>query len=480
MKQVAIIGMGVGGVAVLMALAKKYNFQKPADIQIDCYDQAETFGRGIPFSERSPEALINSKVKKISYDYENLEDFHQWLKENHPAKSMADYVPRFVYGDYTYERTMDLIEKLKARPIYRKINQLNYQEQSKQWSVDGNLYDEVHLCIGNQSYQDPYKLIGESHYIHRPYPLEKVDRALKNANSVAIIGTSLTAIDCIKQVLNFSQVDTVYVFSRSNKFPAVRGDDSQPLEYTYLTFELVYQAKANNYGKFTFASLLDLFEKEVKEQKINYRHFQENLLVPGKDGIQHGLNHPRIFGVMPMLMNRVTEIMTVGWEAMPESDRREFNQYFKQLIELTRNPMPDKSARELLDFIDQGRLVILDEVDGIQPSESQFKILNKEKEVIKVVDWVINATGLDMSFESGKDLSHRLINDRYAQVDSAGGLSIVRPATLISPRYGTWENLFAHGLIVQGPIHQNNATIKIQQHADMLIRHTEEIRALDV
>ena len=480
MRRVAIIGMGVGGSAVLMAYAKKYNKQKPNDIQIDCYDESDTFGRGVPFSEQSPEALINSRTIKISYDYENLEDFHDWLEEKHPGVSVPDYVPRSVYGDYNYERTMDLIARLSANTIYKKISSLNYLAETKQWEVDDLLYDEVHLCIGNQSYNDPYKLTGLKHYIHQPYPLDKVCQPLGKTDSVVIVGTSLTAIDCAKHIMNFSLVDKVYMFSRSNKFPAVRGDDHQPLKFNYLTFESVYQAKQENNGKFTYAIFEKLFNKEIKHLQINYSQFKNDYLTPAREGIQSGLDHPDIFGQMPMLMNRVTEIMTVGWEAMPESDREEFNKHFKQVIELTRNPMPDDSARELLSFIEAGKLVILDDVDSIEVQAGKFNLLDEGKELIQEVDWVMNATGLDMAFKEAKGLTEQLLNDRYSQVDSAGGLSIVRPASVISPRYGAWENLHAHGLIVQGPIYQNNATIKIQQHADMLIRHIPEIRALDV
>lgn len=492
MRRVAIIGMGVAGAAVLLAYGKKYSMQEPKDLRIDCFDEPETFGRGVPFSEQSPEALINSRSFKISFDYENLTEFHEWLQKNHSDDAPADYVPRSLYGDYSYERTMDLIEKLGANPIYSKVSAVDHIEETGQWMVkytDSNessetIYDEVHICVGVEGYIDPYDLKGEANYLHYPYPLDKVCQPIDKADSVVIIGTGLTAIDCAKHLLNQNGIRDVSMFSRSNFFPTVRGDDLVELDFQHLTYEVVNEAKVSNNGKFTFDAFDSLFNKEVNHLDIDYPYFKEKQMAPGEQGMRNGLKNRDQFGMMASLMNRVSEIMTIGWEAMPLDDRKQFDEVYQKVVELTRNPMPDTSAEELISFIDEGKLHILDNAKKIEVApQGGFILSNEDKEKVKKADWVLNATGLDMNFQDLNEfpLHQQLLNDRYTQVDQAGGYSIVRKAaSLISPRYGQWNNLYAHGLIVNGPIYQNNASIKIQQHADMLIRRTPELVAFDI
>lgn len=83
MEKVAIIGMGIAGMRVAYAYEKEIN---PNNIKIDCYDSKKSFGKGYPFREDCDEILINVKRDKISYDYENMDDFHNWIEKNKITK----------------------------------------------------------------------------------------------------------------------------------------------------------------------------------------------------------------------------------------------------------------------------------------------------------------------------------------------------------------------------------------------------------
>ncbi len=57
-KKIAIIGMGVSGLAVLLAISQQTK-EYLQSIEISCFDDSEHFGRGIPFQEDDDSALIN-------------------------------------------------------------------------------------------------------------------------------------------------------------------------------------------------------------------------------------------------------------------------------------------------------------------------------------------------------------------------------------------------------------------------------------
>lgn len=83
----------------------------PDKVEIDCYDSNESFGRGYPFREDSDELLLNLRINNISFDYENLDDFKNWLiSKGYPLK---EYVPRYLFGLYTHHR---LKETMKINP----------------------------------------------------------------------------------------------------------------------------------------------------------------------------------------------------------------------------------------------------------------------------------------------------------------------------------------------------------------------------
>lgn len=86
---------------------------------------------------------------------------------------------------------------------------------------------------------------------------------------------------------------------------------------------------------------------------------------------------------------------------------------------------------------------------------------------------MVNATVYHLiKANQGKTTSllKQLLDQNLAQIDDQGGLSVItETAQIISPRYGTMPNLFAHGELINGVIYQNNSTIKIQQMAERAI-----------
>ncbi|XZR26518.1 FAD/NAD(P)-binding protein, partial [Streptococcus canis] len=55
-------------------------------------------------------------------------------------------------------------------------------------------------------------------------------------------------------------------------------------------------------------------------------------------------------------------------------------------------------------------------------------------------------------------------HQRLCQIDDQDGLTILPQSTqILSPKYGVMPNLYAHGVLVNGAIYQNNSTIKIQK-----------------
>lgn len=485
MEKVAIIGMGVSGSAVLLAYKKVMAENQNYKVTIDCFDDNKSFGRGVPFRESSKHALINSPNDAISYDFQDMSDFVQWLEEH--QIEVPEYSSRSLYGDYLHDRSSDLLKEVNATSFYTKVKTLTWLPQSKKWQITPQdntkvapqplLYDRVHLCCGELPTIDRYDLIDKAHYIHSAYPLDSFPKSLNQEAVVGIIGSGLSAIDVIKYLYKERQVKKMVVFSLDGQFPTVRGEDEVELKYDFLDPDTVKDAIEEGEGLLSFGQVDQWINSDLTLNELDFSTFNKQYYLPGIEGLQITLEAKEVVGKMQSFMSHVAVVMTEIWEVLPESDRKDFSKKYNQFINHLRNPMPPVSAEDLLAAAEEDKLIVIIGVKEVEATESgqQFVIHPEdEQKEDQMVDWMINATGGQLNEKSDLDqlpLLKQLIDQRIVQIDSADSLSLNRQTIqVISPRYGEWENLHAHGVLVNGVIYQNNSTIKIQQHAESLVR----------
>ncbi|MGT2911505.1 FAD/NAD(P)-binding protein [Streptococcus cameli] len=478
-KTIGIIGMGVSGFAVLLAFS-----QLPKDEQetltIVCFDDSDHFGRGIPFQEDVEMALINSPIDDISFDYRNMNDFTDWMRENgydtgHP------YVSRSLYGQYMKDRGESLMAQIQARLVRKRVEQIHYLSESQQWQVEVEgervpwVFDEIHLACGELPTIDPYKLEGNPCYIANPYPIYSLEEIIKKNRTVAVVGMGLAAVDVLKWLLHQTKIKVV-VFSRSNYFPTVRIMGGQQPSWTVMIdakFEELRQKK-----DFSFTQFETLFQSELAALGFeNWNQACSTYLKPGIEGLRLADSYPKQLYLLQHLASRVADWFTDLWPLLSDSDREAYKRVYQKHIVNLRNPMPEDSARDLIAAEEDGRLTILKEVVDIESLEQGFAIGIKNQQETRVVDFVVNATGYHLkpdNQENATPLLKQMLDDGFIQIDAQGGISVlVDSAKVISPRFGTVSNLYAHGELINGLIYQNNSTIKIQKMADRAVQASQ-------
>lgn len=480
-EKIAIIGMGISGAAVLLAYQKELTNYPDKQVEIACYDSAESFGQGVPFREETPHALNNARSYQISYDYEHEDDFALWLEKR--GIPVPEYASRSLFGDYMIERSQELMETLNASAYHTRVKDLEWLPSMRKWRLaleDSHkgpqgavLYDRVHLCCGELPSGDFYELKGEAHYVHEPYPLHQLPAAIKETDKIAIIGMGLATVDLVRYLRRELKPAQLWVFSNENHFPAVRAHDDRKVDWHYLSFAKVDSLIEKQAGNFTVANFATLLEQELARFDLSIDLVKVKYFLPSMGGLKATMESPDEVGLIQHILFQASEIMTVGWEAMNEVERAEYMADYDKLVTTFRNPMPIESATELIEGERAGWLRVLEEVTKIEVSldGDQFKLITATG--TESVEWVINATGLDLSMKYlAKDsLLNALLIRRYAVIDTAGGFSInVASGNVISPRYGEWSTLHAHGVLISGAIYQNNSTFKIQRFAHRLIK----------
>lgn len=479
-KKIAIIGMGVSGLALLLALSRLPQTEL-ADMEIICFDDKKYFGRGIPFQKDDRSALINSPIDDISFDYRHMDDFVKWLTENR-LDTNHDYVSRSLYGQYMMQRAHDVMDKLPLTPIYQKVDQVIYIPHSHEWQpiVKGQpfptLFTELHLACGQLPVLDPYKLQGQPNYIDDPYPLNSLKGKFQNLPlgviakpTISVIGTGLAAVDVIKWLVQKSSA-TVVAFSRSNYFPTVRIIDGPPISWRYFTNQHMNDILKQKKPSFDLPHFEELFLAELEALGFSdWDKTQRQFLATGIKGLQLSLDHPAQLYALQQLASRVTDCFTDLWPLMTLADRKAFQKRYGKAIINLRNPMPEESAQILLEAAKAKRLTLAKNIKEIVSLDDSLLLKSDETDDVGV-DAIVNATGYhltDSNLRLASPLLQSLVDKKLCQIDPFGGLSIVpETSQVLSPQYGPLPTLFAHGALINGPIFQNNSTIKIQKMAE--------------
>ena len=477
MQHIAIIGMGVAGVGVLNAYRAHLSSQQLEDVTFHCFDTKESFGRGLPFRDPAKEALLNSKTDTLSVHTQDLNNdrygFRHWLEDR--QDEIPTYETRYAFGSYMKDYLKAVTQKLPVTCYYHKVQRIQFTQNKWQLILEEPsqplpLFDRVHVCTGEMPNPDFYQLEGHAQFVKTVYPLTELPQAIQPSDRALVIGLGLTGIDVVKYLMNTRQLDKVYLFSRSNQFPLIRGDESEKLSFKYLT-----ENNAKRQANPTFEWEEELLHKEIAYHGLSYNDFLKECYQPGLEGLKASMEHSKAVGIMTQIFSElVRTLLATAWPIMSERDRKQFKDKYDQVIGHVRNPMPKISAKDLLTYVDEGRLELLTEVKTVgKKNKEQLEVVFEDSKTLSI-DWVFNATGMSLTHETALEkgfLASQLLNDHLATLDYQGGLSFVSPFYhSLSSLLGEAKGLHLHGLLIDGPMYQNNSIINIQQQAFELVK----------
>lgn len=470
MKKIAIVGMGISGMAILAAYEKMFSKEELKDFQFDCYDREESFGRGYPYRDDSLDLILNLKTDKLSYDYEKVEDFKAWYEEQN--REFPGYSPRAVFGEYTRDRMNDTIENTGANKIFAFVKRVD--KLCDKWEVEDengnvNVYDEIHLCSGELNQRRVYNLEASRRFIQDIYPVNETLSHIKAEDSVAVIGTGLSAVDLVTHLLESRNVEKITMFSRSCMIPTVRVAPTS-LKITHLTMDFLKEELKNNYNRVTFDWFDEHFTKELEIHDIDYENFLKTHMQGGIEELIYNIEHPDDLARVQALLPPMNGIFNLVWDSLGVEDRRKFRAKYHPFMCLNRSPLPMESAEIMIKAWKEGILDIPRNVADVVETEEGIILLDKDKkEIAKPYDYCLNATGLDTTLERVEiknPLIRQLLDKRYIMVDEYGSITVV-PETMeaISPRYGTINNFHVYGVLASGVQYRNNSTMMIQMTA---------------
>lgn len=293
-RRIAIIGGGPSGLFIYKRLIEsKFN-----DFEVEIFEKKSILGAGMPYSLEgaNDEHVTNVSDNEIPHIVTSIAEWIQTAPEDLLKRYNIDptrfneykVLPRLFFGHYLTAQ-FELLQKIASENSINTlihygstVVDIEYYPETKKIGVETStgktIFDDVIICTGHNW---PVKYEGKiKGYYDAPYPPSKLN--LKLNHSVAIRGSSLTAIDAIRTlarnngsfykdengILKF-EIDSdnsnfkMVLHSRNGLLPAVRFhlEDSHLNNDSLLTEEEILAHRKNNNG---FLSLDFLFEKNFK------------------------------------------------------------------------------------------------------------------------------------------------------------------------------------------------------------------------
>ncbi|MFD0941647.1 FAD/NAD(P)-binding protein [Pedobacter boryungensis] len=280
--RVAIIGAGPTG----LLMFKKLIAKNIPDLSISIFERKSILGAGMPYSSEGAckEHITNVSGNEIP---ELVTSVRQWTLDckdsllqrfDLDSANFNDYkvLPRLLFGAYLSDQFALLLEQAKALGLKVEVHLnteiadiIDMEAENSTCIVtsmgDSYSFERVIICSGH--YWPKKMELSHAGYFDSPYPPQKI--AFRTNHSVAIRGSSLTAIDAIRTLARSNgrfekepneklvyKLDTqnpafkMTIHSRNGLLPAVRFhlEDSMLAKDSVLSASEVDQVRAANNG----------------------------------------------------------------------------------------------------------------------------------------------------------------------------------------------------------------------------------------
>lgn len=462
-QNIAIIGGGVSSVSILNHMVHNPEFGE--ELKIDIYDTERMMGRGPAYQADSRHLLINVPTEEMSLG-NGHPSYREWLESN--SHEPVTYTSRYLFGEYMRE-LMTSVAKAhdNIHLLHTLADDIQYDSENGRFTLHSGdevkIYDHLFLTIGQLNYLDPYQLKASEGYIYDPYPLDEGLSAVDD-DRIGIVGSGLSAIDCIRYLLIERGVPEVHAFSRSGDMPSVRGTPTD-VELSHFTYEKLESLKVND--EISLESIKELFRKELAHQGV------DEALLDRRTGntladLRFDVSHLDEIGRLQYVIISVNPIFSDVYQYLSRSDKAEFLDKYHPLIEENHSPMPLEVAEDLIKWAEAGQLHIVDGTRSIE-KEDEF-IVSTDEEEQYFIRTLINATGPEKDVrQDDTGIIGALLNHQIIAPSEFGGILVDQKRHVISPKTGTIENMFVLGSLTTGADYLSNSVQLLNRNAQKIV-----------
>jgi len=411
-----IIGGGLTGTSMLCQFVAGFQAallqgrKRLSPIEISIIEKSQVFGPGFPHSDQNamPFHLINMCARDMSILSGQTNDFQSWVDQHSSGMEKkfqmvqdssrirenpdpdCHHYPRPVMGEYLKARFREAVSeaesigiRVRLYPGHEAINLsetmtnrvrvvLTNLKSGKEFFLFAN---RVLLATGHWFTEG-----NQPGYFPSPWPAAYLQEHIPKGASVAIIGSSLSAIDAVLTLTadgTFSRAPTgklVYrptdqprkltLYSRRALLPTVRGR-SGPYRNQFMTHENI-QALIQQKGKLVLEDLFELLDRDLKQaygRPFPWKDLTDPKLTPKERLHEHILearygDGPHGDIIRQTILQQIFPMVRQSYLALTPTERMRLNRNFSTLFFSYAAPMPMINAEKLLALMQSGIVVM--------------------------------------------------------------------------------------------------------------------------
>ena len=220
---IAIIGGGFSGAMLACELLRSAN---PA-IYVVLIEREKCPGRGVAYSTRFSEHLLNVRAQNMSAVVKDPMHFLRWAHENYNIQAQPNgYLPRRVYGKYVESTLCRAIEENPGRFEWKRDEALSVAPAENGGTIHLKSgcrvdADAVVLALGNFPPKElmlPGQNAISRRFIADPWSTTTLDEVTP-AESVLLIGSGLTSVDVAISLRASGFAGKIHMLSRHGLVP---------------------------------------------------------------------------------------------------------------------------------------------------------------------------------------------------------------------------------------------------------------------
>jgi uncharacterized NAD(P)/FAD-binding protein YdhS len=454
-KEIAIIGGGFSGLAVLLHLVEKSTIP----LKINLIEKTGSLCKGVAYGTSSPYHPLNVVSENMGAFANAPLDFYSWLMED-PLRwqdkfkgveiSPKGFLPRMLYAEYLQSRFTDALDKarqknISIRLIHDEVVDI-LEQKSESLTLTTKDKRTVHanyivLAVGVPPVKKlPFEsedLLSNKHYTHNCWnPIQRFEEI--RTSQVVIIGSGLTAVDTLFALTKGGYKGKILIVSKSGDFP-------QP------------HSESNNHSPITNFKIGEIPNKCVSI----VRFLKEEWSVYKAKGI-----HWKHF------VDAIRPYAQHLWQGLSLTEKRRFLRHLFSLWNLYRHRMTPESKNMIDELIKDNRLsLIVGYVNNVTPANNEmlevhYLSSNAGKEKIVVAGHVFNCSGPQYDLSQANPLVKMLIQKKIIEQDDLGmGLKVIRNEVLAGKGEG---RIFSIGSLLFGERFETTAVPEIRVQADSI------------
>lgn len=497
--EVAIIGCGAAGVAVLFSFLESLRLGFNKKLKITIFEKEIAFGPGFAYQCDSDELLMNMVSSTTSIFSHNESDFWSWVISkgylvggsqviSKMGIDPSGYVSRGMFGLYLKSRAEDAISELErlgaqVELMNAEVTNIKYLD-SRFFNVyfdngESKQFKSVILCIGNTEPLDVFNLQGKSRYINNPYPVTRYVGLIQNSDRVGIIGGQLTAADIAVVLANQGHHGPIYLFTRDLYFPLTRCR-VEKRKLHHLTKENLRLLVSQGNGALTIRQILRLARKDFLRIGLKWNHFFKPSRKSYSDWIKSLLDGGEIHASWQHLALETDSVIGDCWDALSPSEKNLFMSKFHRSWNAKRVPLPVHTALKIYSLFSLNILRHCPYLSDINtPAGNIFTAsFNPPIGAVKAseveCDWIINGTGPSRDIGCGQDslLVRNLLESGLICKNPHGGILIDYESSLVKNDKGQkHDGLYVVGHLTCGTYYYVSSLERVSAWAKNAVNH---------